>query len=367
MTSRERLMAVIKHQVPDRVPISTYELVGWNADSWENRQESYKSLMDCIREKTDCLYMTGVNCVNRYLKNNTHVERWNEGKSIYWKTIIITPRGDLTKIDRKDEGLNTVWHIEHLIKDDSDIEKYMSIPDDLEPVDASHLKLIDGALGDKGILLVDIADPLCKVAELFSFGDFTVKAFTDRKTFKIMLDKAFEEQMFFLKDMLRKGAGPLFRVVGPEYATPPYLYPEHFHEFVCIYDKGMIQLIHDYGQYARIHCHGRIRDILPHIIEMEADALDPVEAPPSGDITLDEVKRLYGDGLCLMGNVQLRDLECVEAEEMRSLTIKCLQAAKAGGNYVIMPTAAPINAPLSSATERNYKIMIDTALEYGTY
>ncbi len=367
MTSRQRLMAAIKHEVPDRVPISTYELVGWNTNSWYNKQPSYKPLMDYIRQKTDCIYMTGVSTVNRYIKEHTYTERWDEGKSFYTRTTIITPKGDLTKLDRKDEWLNTVWHIEHLIKSDEDIDRYLSIPDDLQPVDTTRLKEQDEKLGEKGILLISIEDPLCIAAELFEFGDFTVKAFTDKEMFMKIMDKAFEQQMFFLEDMLQKGAGPLFRIVGPEYATPPFLPIQYFHDLVCRYDSKMISIIHDYGQYARIHCHGRIKDALPHIAEMGADAIDPVEAPPSGDIMLSDVKMLYGDKLCLMGNIQLKDLEYASPERMREITIECIKAAKEGGGYVIMPTAAPINACLSPVTERNYQIFIDTALEYGWY
>jgi len=36
MNSRERLLVALNGQMPDRVPISTYELVGHNSRSWEN-------------------------------------------------------------------------------------------------------------------------------------------------------------------------------------------------------------------------------------------------------------------------------------------------------------------------------------------
>lgn len=367
MNSRERLMSAIKHNTSDRVPISTYELVGWNTDSWENQQESYKPLMDYIREKTDCMYMTHVSMINQYVKEHTRIEKWMEGKSSLIRTTLTTPKGELTKLDRIDEGINTTWHLEHLIKDDYDIEKYLSMPSDLASVDTSHLKKIDASLGDKGIIMVSISDPLCIASELFSFEDYTVKAFTDTKMFLKLMDKIYGEMLYYLEDMLKKGAGPLFRICGPEYATAPYLPEEYFHKFVCDYDKKLIRLIHDYGQYARLHCHGRIKDVLPHMIEMEADATDPVEAPSSGDIELKDAKRLYGDKICLMGNIQLKDLEYASAEDMRRIVIKCMEDAKEGGGYVIMPTASPINANLSPVTERNYKVFIDTALEYGYY
>jgi hypothetical protein len=44
-----------------------------------------------------------------------------------------------------------------------------------------------------------------------------------------------------------------------------------------------------------------------------------------------------------------------------------MQAAKKGGGFVIMPTAAPINIPLNPSTVENYKVFINTALEEGGY
>ena len=90
MTSRERLMAVIKHQIPDRVPVSTYELVGWNRSRWENNQSSYGPLMDHIREKTDCLYMTGVDNINEFVKNHINIKEWKEGISSFIHTTLST-------------------------------------------------------------------------------------------------------------------------------------------------------------------------------------------------------------------------------------------------------------------------------------
>lgn len=52
---------------------------------------------------------------------------------------------------------------------------------------------------------------------------------------------------------------------------------------------------------------------------------------------------------------------------MRAEVRRCMEAAKPGGGYVIMPTAAPINVPLSAQTEANYLAFIDEAIAYGGY
>ena len=49
MDSKERLLRSFRHEPVDRIPVSTYELVGHNPDAWENREPSYARLMDEIR------------------------------------------------------------------------------------------------------------------------------------------------------------------------------------------------------------------------------------------------------------------------------------------------------------------------------
>jgi hypothetical protein len=44
-----------------------------------------------------------------------------------------------------------------------------------------------------------------------------------------------------------------------------------------------------------------------------------------------------------------------------------MDAAKDGGGYVLMPTAAPINIPLAPQTEANYLAYLEAAREFGVY
>ena len=45
ITSRERLLIALTGRIPDRVPISTYELVGYNSKAFENNDDSYAKLI----------------------------------------------------------------------------------------------------------------------------------------------------------------------------------------------------------------------------------------------------------------------------------------------------------------------------------
>jgi len=375
VTGRERLTAVLEGRTPDRVPISTYELVGWNPDSFENKEPSYARLMEVIRERTDCMYRWAPpRCqkgLGYFLSATEEVAAEHretvEGDTARTVHVIHTPRGDLRARTAVREGLHTTWKEEPFVKDAEDIERVLSVPYEPAPVDCSSLATARERVGEHGITKASIADALCCVCELFEFGEFTVWALTERETVRRLLDVFHARVMDRLRAMLDGGAGPLFRIVGAEYATPPYMPPELFAEYVVPYEREMTELIHSRGGWSRIHCHGRIAEVTDHILAIGADATDPVEPPPQGDIELAEAKRRLGEELCIMGNLELSMLEIATPKQVRAEAARCMEAAKPGGRYVIMPTSAPIDVPLKKRTEENYLAFIDAARELGAY
>jgi len=153
----------------------------------------------------------------------------------------------------------------------------------------------------------------------------------------------------------------LWRIYGPEYASPPYLPPRLFREYVCAYDAPMLAAIRRHGGFARIHSHGRLRLILEDIVAMGADALDPIEPPPQGDVDLEYVRRVYGKQLTLFGNLEVSDIENLPTEEFAQKVKQALDEGTSGEGrgFVLMPSSCPCGRELSSRTIRNYKKMIE--------
>ena len=79
----------------------------------------------------------------------------------------------------------------------------------------------------------------------------------------------------------------MWRIYGPEFATEPLLPSRFFAEYVVPYTGPMVKMIQRHGGFVRLHCHGRIRNVLPHIAAMGVDAIDPIEPPPQGDVQLE--------------------------------------------------------------------------------
>jgi hypothetical protein len=370
MNSTERLLAVHRGQMPDRVPVSTYELVGFNREAWENREPSYARLMQLIRDHTDCLYMTGIDVPNASrAERDSAVECWDEGEQHVRRETVRVAGRTLTTVTSHSDRVKTTWKREHPVKDLADLRAYLSLPWSPGEPDFSALNRAWADLeGTRGLPLVSVGDPICELAEAFEFGNFMVHAITETDAISAALDELHERHREILR---RKLAGPVrnvvFRICGPEYATPPYLPPELFRRFVTRYDGEYCAMIRQAGGFPRIHCHGRTGKVIDQIARMDPDAMDPCEPPPDGDISIAELKAKIGGRVCLAGGIELKHLENATGEEIERLVRDTVAAGKPGGRFIIMPTAAPIDIPLSPRTEQNYMRFIDTALQCGRY
>lgn len=371
MTSRQRILAALAGKAPDRVPISTYELAGYNTRAFENNDPSYATLMDAIREKTDCLAMWGPDANETFLASAHPVELDVRDERVDNATIrrrtLHTPKGDLTYTAKTIDNVHTTWVTEHWCKSIDDVDKALSIPYEPVTCDPADFDRISNEVGDRGIIMDSLADPLWLAADLMEFGEYTVWALAETDHFARVVDEMHERNMENLRRRLDVNVAHLYRICGPEYATPPYLPPTFFDRFVVPYVKEMVDLIENRGAQARFHCHGKTGQVLDMIADTGSTSMDPCEAPPDGDIELADIKKRVGDRICLCGNLQLKLLEHASRDDVRQAVIDCMQAAKPGGGYIILPTAAPINTPLATKTQDNYLTFIDTALEFGRY
>jgi len=129
----------------------------------------------------------------------------------------------------------------------------------------------------------------------------------------------------------------------------------------------VVDTIREYGGYARIHSHGRLKHILPHIVAMGADGLDPVEPPPQGDMQLIDVRREYGQEMVLFGNIEASELETLPPPQFERRVVQALREGTAGTGrgFVLMPSACPYGRQISADVVANYETMVRLANAYG--
>jgi uroporphyrinogen decarboxylase-like protein len=378
MNRRERLMATLRGEAVDRPAVSFYEIGGWrhnldNPDPYNVfNSPDWRPLVQLAEEKTDLILMRSPpskpapnNVRDEFFRSETTVD----GDSRFTRTTLTVGGRTMTSLRRRDRDVSTVWTIEHLLKDTDDVRAYLQLPDEVfaREYDVAPLKEEERALGDAGILMVDIGDPICEAADLFSMEDYTVFALTEGGLFHGLLEQCARHMLPMVEQVARDLPGRLWRICGSEYASEPYLPPRLYEEYVVGYTGPLVDAIRRHGGFARIHSHGRLRAILPHIRAMGADATDPVEPPPQGDMELIDVRRGYGREMVLFGNIESSDLENLSPRAFEAKVVRALREGTdgEGRGFVLMPSACPYGRTISADTLRNYETMVRLACTWG--
>jgi uroporphyrinogen-III decarboxylase len=259
--------------------------------------------------------------------------------------------------------VNTILTEEHLLKNADDARALLEVPEPSTDgsVDTSEVMQAESALGNTGIVMIDSPDPLCLAASLFDMAEYTVVAMTEQSLFHQLLERFASVLLPRTEAVSEALPGRLWRIYGPEYASPPFLPPVLFREYVCRYVTPMIEAIHRHGGYARIHSHGNLRAILDDIVDMGADGLDPIEPPPQGDVSLSYVRAGYGKDMVLFGNLEASDIENMPTDQFSEKVKQALHEGTAGSGrgFVLMPSACPYGRYLSPLAMKNYERIIE--------
>jgi uroporphyrinogen-III decarboxylase len=372
MNRRERLTATLQGKPVDRPAVCFYEINGLdenpsNPDRFNiYSHPSWLPLIELAREKSDRIVMRGVAFKEIAPDPIGHVakdETWDdsEGRRHTRRTIAAGKR-TLTMQTRQDPDINTVWTTEHLLKNVDDLDAFLELPPfgAGEIVDATEFLRTEAALGDTGIALIDTPDPLCLAALLFELGEYTVIAMTEPERFRRLLDRFAEVLLAKTAEVANVLPGRLWRIYGPEFAAAPYLPPRLFREYVSRYVTPMIEIVHRSGGYVRVHSHGRLKGILDDIVATGADAIDPIEPPPQGDVELAYVRQRYGKQLALFGNLEIADIENLPTPQFAEKVKRAVDEGTAGEGrgFVLMASASPYGRVLSALALKNYETMV---------
>ena len=371
MTPYERLRAAVTGQPVDRTPVSLYEIDGFGT-RYSPDHPSYATIRAMTRERLDNMVMETPSIPGPlgflYTGGDEDIvsrDITQEESGTVTVTSIETPKGPLRMVTRDNPEAYTTWITEYLLKDEDDVDRLLSLPYKHVAPDFGAFDRLKERTGSNGIMLPDLIDPMGMIAGNMDFDRFLLLSVLNREKFRALLDFFAERMTDFVDDVLEHDSDVLFRIVGPEVCTPPYMPPVDFGEFIVGYDKPLIERIHRAGALVRVHCHGRIALVADMFREMGPDAIDPIEEPPGGDIMFEDAKRRLGGDICLMGNIQESLFELHTPEEVRDEVKRIVEIGKEGGRYVLMPTATPITVPLPQRLEENIIAYIETGLAHG--
>lgn len=112
----------------------------------------------------------------------------------------------------------------------------------------------------------------------------------------------------------------------------PFLSPDLFADVIAPYLTRLCEGMRDLGFYVIKHTDGNIMPIIDQLVDANPHALHSLD--PQGGVDIAEVKRRYGDRVCLIGNVNCGVLNSGTEVEVIESARYCLRHGMPGGGYI---------------------------------
>ncbi|NIV35141.1 MAG: hypothetical protein GWN58_38520 [Anaerolineae bacterium] len=139
----------------------------------------------------------------------------------------------------------------------------------------------------------------------------------------------------------------------------PFLSPKMWDRFIGQFYYRQVRVLKDYGAYVIKHTDGDIMLLLERLVDAGIDALHSID--PIAGVDIAEVKRLVGDRVCLIGNVDLAKLQQGPLEDIEASARYCLQHGSPGGGYIY----GSCNSIFEGVPLENYMYMLSLWQESG--
>lgn len=346
MTGRERILATIRHQEPDRVPISP-RIWAWllaehgRCDLATHLRELPDldplhpiddGTMNVIDEFPDAYDLPGVKVEQRkYAEGDfTAVERtFHTPAGPLSDRILIPPSG-------REFGVqpNPV-RTEHLVKTSEDLErlKYILVPINQ---DYRHYHAARRELGDRGVLVVTVRCALDHNAgHARDMEDLMVDYYDNRPFFDANLRLFHARSLAQIKAALEAGADGIFGTwyfASLSSGWSPAIFKEVFVPLI----REHVELTHRYGAIYNYYDDGRLAGSMDLIAGAGVDVLETCTPPPTGDFDLAAAKARIGGKVTLKGYVDLLHVVKDGTPALIEATVRAaMDIAKPGGGFIL--------------------------------
>jgi uroporphyrinogen-III decarboxylase len=371
MTNRDRLLAILRHEPPDRVPIwllFPYHPMGCYGDA--RTEPSYRAVFEASeryaihlnRRRFDARLFTPdvAETHETFEEDGWQVRR----RQLCWRDVSLVAetrrRGDEVRVRK-------------LVHDEADLEAYCSLPV-LTDATAIHAQL-EGQLPkyrqevaefplDLGAMMLDLGEPIGALYGQANLSEYPIWSLTHGPMIEDFLARLQERLRIIYAWCLERHLADVYFLVGSELASPPMVGVETFRRWIVPHAKELIGMIHAGGSYAIQHYHGQISAILPYFLDMAPDALHTIESPPVGDCTLAHAYDVLGERVALIGNIQYDEFRSLSPEAMRAAVRDVLDEV-AGRPFILSPSAGPYESTLSERMAANYLAFMEAGWEYG--
>ena len=207
------------------------------------------------------------------------------------------------------------------------------------------------AHGDSTMAIPDGDSMTAEAIELFE-KPAEVKAREDRR-----VDEALERG----RRLLAAGIDGFALCSDYCFNSGPFLSPEMFAEFVAPYLARLVRGYRQMGAYVIKHTDGDIMPIMDQLVAAGPHGIHSLD--PMAGVDIKKVKRLYGDKVCLIGNVNCALMQTGTDEAILESCRYAMESGKPGGGYIFSTS----NVIFKGMPRRSYDLMLEYYRANRTY
>ncbi len=337
LTGEERVLRVLTRKQTDRVPHFEWYIDKKVINAISNGSDYEKF---CYEMDIDAICID-LNYEKKILKNNLIQDEWG----IVWK----------------DTGESHAYPVDGPVKSSKDLENYFP-PDPLKPGRYESVeKAIKEHTGKKALVL-HLNDVFSIPSRLMTFENFLIKVYEDPEPVRALLKISVDINLQMAKEAVKRGIKIIYTGDDYAYNSGPMISPLKFRDIFYPELKRVVSGYKELGLLVIKHTDGNIMPIIDMIIDSGFDCLDPID--PIAGMDLGELKKNYGNKICLKGNVDCaKTLSFKNEKETIEETKDCLNKAMKGGGYILSSS----NSIHSAVKPENYMAMIKTLKKFSKY
>ena len=308
MTSRQRVLTALKRQQPDQVPYCEWAIDRALADRLMGWPQPADSPIDLD--------------ARRY----TPPESKALATYLHLDNITFSLRAPVytQKLPGQD---NRLFYGDGLIKSEADLHK-MQLPD---PHDDALYAEAEEFISSKGDFAATVSTRIGIFPAMLSMGieTFSIALFENRRFLETVLDLYFDWAEVVAGRVCQMGFDVFVSTDDHAFKSGPFLSPAIFRELVIPRFRRVAQKITIPWV---MHSDGNVMPILDDLLSLGISGLHPIE---KWAMDIRQMKRDYGQRLCLLGNVDLNILSLGTPADVEAEVRDLIRDVAPGGGYIV--------------------------------
>ncbi len=376
MTPRERVLAAMHMQKPDRVPVMCQLSIGHMLQQLDVSASEFwfdaATFADGLVQLRKTYNFDGI-----LVSLHGHGKNWRDDLRDFSRD---GEREILTFDDRKlTFGRDDLPEVEYL--GDQPLVMLEDIvpgdlPDVIDYIPVSYglhyhldtqnnfeiFKLLSDRVGDTYSIHGEVTSPFDYFLDLLGYENGLIALYDDPDKCKAILQRYTEGIAALAEQMCRENIDAI-KMSSP-FAGMGFISPDHYQEFIVPYESQIYQTITNAGKQVYIHTCGAINDRLEAMQGSGASGLECLDPAPLGNVDLGEAIERIGKHMFIKGNLDSVNMLLQGSDEEVLATVKeSIATGQTAAGY-ILSTACAV-APY--VKKERLQLLSTLAREHGNY